>query len=87
MVGVPVVAVVDAVLDGTNEGAARGVERVDNAILGVRRLEGALAFASGGVVVVAFFSAFLARYKSALLHIPSLTIRGGGGGWDASAKA
>lgn len=87
LVSVPVVAVVDAVLDGTNEGAARGVERVNNAIFGVRWLEGALAFASGGIVVVAFFSAFLARYKSALLHVPSLTNRSGSGRRDASAKA
>ena len=89
LVSIPVVAVVDAVLDGTNESAARGVKRVDNTILGVRSLEGALAFASGGIEVVAFFSACLVRVDNerATLHVPALTSRSGSGRLDASAQA
>jgi hypothetical protein len=85
LVSVPVVRVINAVLDGADKAASGGVERVNNAVLCVWRLESADASASVCVVVVAFLLALSAGNEVAQFHVPGLAIGSWACGWDAAA--
>lgn len=85
LVSVPVVRVINAVLDGADKAASGGVERVNNAVFGVWRLESADAFTNGCVVVVAFLLALSAGNEVAQFHVPGLAFRSWACGWDAAA--